>query len=144
MENIDLAPGTQVLIKRARQGRFRFYGWELTPATVKRVTKTRIFIDAPTNGAKGEREFNRSSLEERGAGVGDYNRALLVLDPAEMARLTAEVEAERVRKQLEGLAQVALLDIRKLFDADGIKNRSDEQVQHFLLLAAELVSKNTK
>jgi len=129
------AIATEVLIKRARQGRFRFYGWEYATAKVTRVTKARIFVKGTWEGAS-EREFNRSDLIERSGEK--FNRAELIVDPELIAKARAEEAAEKARRALEQNGLVALLGIRKLFDEDAIKGRSDGEIQALIAAAADL------
>lgn len=115
----DIKAGTEVLIKRARQGRFRFYGWEYTKAVVSRATKARIFVKYAHQKAEDatEREFNRAALTERGPGIG-YNRSTLVIDPAKIHEAELEQAAEKARRALEGDGAVAVEMFTAKFSPD--------------------------
>jgi hypothetical protein len=136
----SLKAGSEVLVKRARNGRFHFHGYEYTAAKVTRVTKARIFIErfsiGDPNGPK-EREFNRSDLKERGGIHGKYNEPELVVDPAAIEKARADQAAEKARRALEQAGLVALLGLRKRFE-DSMSNRSDEEIQAFIAAASAL------
>jgi hypothetical protein len=133
-----LKAGSEVLVKRARQGRFSFHGWEYTAAKVTRTTKARIFIERFSFDGSGpkEREFNREDLKERGKDR--YNAPELIVDPNLIAAARAEEAAEKARRALEQNGLVALLGIRKLFDEDAIKGRSESEIRALIAAAADL------
>ncbi len=114
----DIKAGTEVLIKRAKQGRFQFYGYQYTPALVSRVTKARIFTRYPHQDAiEPERCFNRGdSMSERdGSG---YNPAVLVVDPAKIQEAREEQAKEKARRKLESDGAVAVEMFTAKFSPD--------------------------
>jgi nucleotide-binding universal stress UspA family protein len=129
-----LKAGSEVLVKRARQGRFSFHGWEYTTVNVTRTTKARIFVKSLYDGAS-EREFNRSDLKERGKDR--WNAPELIVDPALIAKARAEETAEKARKVLEQAGLVSLLGLRKRFE-DSLSSRSDEEIQALIAAASAL------
>lgn len=133
----SLKAGSEVLVKRLRQGRFRSYGFEYAAAKVTRVTKARIFVKGLWEGSL-EREFNREDLSERGSNTPRYHYTpTLVVEPTEIAKAHTEVAAEKARKTLEQAGLVALLGLRKRFE-DAIASRSDEEIQALIAAASDL------
>jgi hypothetical protein len=129
----DIKAGTEVLIKRARQGRYRFYGWEYTKAVVSRTTKARIFVKYAHQKEEDatEREFNRSDLAERGPGVG-YSRAELLIDSDKIHAAELEQAAEKARRALEQAGRDAMAELILRFGADSISNRKDGEIHAFI------------
>lgn len=127
----DIKAGTEVLVKRLRQGRFRSYGYEYTKAVVSRVTKARIFTKYAHQRADDatEREFNREDLTER---RDIFNKAKLVVGPEAIHAAELEQAAERARRALEAAGRTAMDQLSARFANDRIDGRTDAEIQALL------------
>lgn len=134
----NIIAGQEVLIKTPSRGRFRFYGWNTTVATVTRVTKARIFVRAVGANLAGqdhsEREFNKSDLTERTA-ISAHHRSELVVDAAEIADIRAKQAAEKARRALEGDGAAAFVQLASKFSPEPhqgfrpLEGRTDDEIK---------------
>lgn len=136
---LEIKPGSEVLIKRAKQGRFQFYGYEYTSAVVSRVTKARVFIRTCLANSPDfrEREFNRADLSERDA---TYNKAQLVVDAEEIAAARAEEAAALARRKLERSGLDAIARLAQQFDRDRIHLRTSEEIDAMIAAVSKLLA----
>jgi hypothetical protein len=117
-----LKVGTEVAIKRPRNGRFAFHGYEYTYTTVTRLTKTLIFVAS----GKAERTFRRDNLKER---TSSYRSDLTLLVGAEeIAKTKAEAVEKKERNAVEQRGVRAAVVIEEKFGVWLIENRSEEEI----------------
>ncbi len=135
MENTEIAPGTPGLIKHvpSHSGSARYQADQVT-----RTTKARVFARAAYDGAP-EVEFRRDNLRQYGEKT--WRADELIVDPAAIAKISEQQAAEQARARLEGRAQVALSDIRKLFEGYSLRRMQAccQEVNLGALLKASLV-----
>lgn len=136
-----IKPGTEVLIKRACHGRFRFHGYDYSPAVITRVTKAHIFVrmtsTLPSAVQSPERDYKRATLVEVG---GDIRQTELVVDPVKIQLAHEEQAAKKARRALEndGVAAFKLLEQR--FGSERLCDRSDEEVHSFIAAVQALLA----
>jgi hypothetical protein len=140
MKTSEIVHGTECLIKRPKQGRFEFHGYEYTHARVTRTTDASVFVKAGFEGAK-EIRFNKKDLMEHTGGR-PSRRLELVVDPAAIAKALAEQEAEKARKELEAKALVAVADLRRLFDQDRVHGRTASEIEALVRFRDEVCAES--
>jgi hypothetical protein len=102
---------------------------------ITRTTKARVFARAAYDGAP-ELEFRLDNLLQYGERK--WRADELILDPVAIAKVVADEFKQAERRALEGRAQVALSDLRKLFDGYPLRNRSEAEIEALVALRNSL------
>ena len=117
-----IAPGTAGLVRHVNHSGSARY----TPVRVTRTTKARVFAKADHEMAR-ETEFRLDNLRQYGEK--SWRADELILDPAAIAKIGEQQEAEKARKALEMRATVAISKLRQLFEGYAVHSRTEAEIR---------------
>jgi hypothetical protein len=127
--NNPIVPGTEGLVKHV-SSHSHSSSVRYQDVTVSRVTKARVFAKASPEAR--EVEFRLDNLREYGEK--SWRADELILDPAAIAKVRADLAAEQARKALEMRAQMAMADLRKLFEGYSLHSRTEAEIERLVAL----------